>query len=77
MRNDRPQCHAGKDGDCLWEKCPQLRDNEPRLSGRHCPLAQTWRKVYVPSLEKPVYFTEEAAAQAVLAQCTPQEEDTP
>ncbi|ALY10504.1 hypothetical protein SEA_BOSSLADY_47 [Arthrobacter phage BossLady] len=31
-------CHAGMDGDCSWAQCPQLRDNEPRHSGRHCPL---------------------------------------
>jgi len=31
-------CHAGKDGDCIWEHCPQLRDNEPTATGRHCPL---------------------------------------
>jgi hypothetical protein len=23
------QCHSGRDGDCTWEQCPQLRDNEP------------------------------------------------
>ena len=33
-----PYCQAGKDGDCIWEDCPQLRDNEPSRSGRHCPL---------------------------------------
>lgn len=31
-------CHAGKDGDCIWPECPQLRDNEPAASGRSCPL---------------------------------------
>lgn len=31
-------CHAAMDGDCRWEFCPQLRDGEPRGSGRHCPL---------------------------------------
>ena len=31
-------CHAHKDGDCTWEGCPQLRDNEPDTTGRHCPL---------------------------------------
>ncbi len=31
-------CHAGKDGDCIWPECPQLRDNEPATSGRSCPL---------------------------------------
>jgi len=32
------QCHAGKDGDCIWDECPQLRDGEPKKTGRHCPL---------------------------------------
>lgn len=32
------RCHADMDGDCEWEHCPQLRDNEPRASGRSCPL---------------------------------------
>jgi hypothetical protein len=31
-------CHAGQDGECNNHKCPQLRDKEPQLSGRHCPL---------------------------------------
>lgn len=31
-------CHAAKDGDCMWKKCPQIRDDEPRATGRHCPL---------------------------------------
>ena len=31
-------CHAGKDGDCTWPECPQLKDNEPIVSGRHCQL---------------------------------------
>lgn len=34
-------CHAARDGDCFWDKCPQLRDKEPETSGRHCPL-DTW-----------------------------------
>lgn len=33
-----PHCHAGKDGDCIWKNCPQLRDGEPVKSGRRCPL---------------------------------------
>lgn len=32
------KCHAARDGECIWKKCPQLRDNEPKTSGRHCPL---------------------------------------
>ena len=31
-------CHGGRDGECHWEECPQLRDGEPEKSGRHCPL---------------------------------------
>jgi len=31
-------CAAGKDGECAHKHCPQLRDNEPHKSGRHCPL---------------------------------------
>lgn len=31
-------CHAARDGDCFWSKCPQVRDGEPHKSGRHCPL---------------------------------------
>lgn len=31
-------CHSDRDGECDWKKCPQLRDNEPEKSGRHCPL---------------------------------------
>lgn len=31
-------CRSHADGDCFWKDCPQLRDNEPEKSGRHCPL---------------------------------------
>lgn len=32
-------CHAQhNDGDCTWTGCPQVRDSEPRATGRHCPL---------------------------------------
>lgn len=31
-------CQAGKDGDCYWKDCPQLRDKEPEKNGRACPL---------------------------------------
>ena len=31
------RCHSGRDGDCVWSECPQLRDNEPEKTGRHCP----------------------------------------
>lgn len=32
------RCAAGCDGDCFHDQCPQLRDKEPRATGRHCPL---------------------------------------
>lgn len=31
-------CRSHSDGECFWEGCPQLQDNEPHKSGRHCPL---------------------------------------
>jgi hypothetical protein len=31
-------CAAARDGDCSHSECPQLRDNEPHATGRHCPL---------------------------------------
>jgi hypothetical protein len=31
-------CGASRDGECGKSWCPQLRDNEPGRSGRHCPL---------------------------------------
>lgn len=31
-------CGASRDGECGKSWCPQLRDNEPAKSGRHCPL---------------------------------------
>lgn len=30
-------CRGDDDGDCDYSGCPQLRDGEPRKSGRHCP----------------------------------------
>lgn len=32
------RCAASRDGECTHKQCPQLRDNEPHKSGRHCPL---------------------------------------
>lgn len=32
------RCAAARDGDCAHTQCPQLRDDEPRASGRHYPL---------------------------------------
>lgn len=31
-------CQGASDGECIWKHCPQLRDGEPKRSGRHCPL---------------------------------------
>ena len=33
-----PYCRAQKDGDCIYSHCPQIKDNEPFKTGRHCPL---------------------------------------
>ena len=33
-----PTCQSGSDGDCSFKDCPQLKDNEPEKTGRHCPL---------------------------------------
>lgn len=30
-------CKAHMDGDCDYPLCPQLADNEPEETGRHCP----------------------------------------
>lgn len=35
-------CHAGSDGECVHAECPQLRDGEPKATGRHCPL-DNWK----------------------------------
>jgi hypothetical protein len=32
------RCQADRDGDCSWCGCPQLRDGEPKKTGRCCPL---------------------------------------
>lgn len=31
-------CQSGRDGECYWAHCPQLRDGEPKATGRHCPI---------------------------------------
>lgn len=31
-------CAADQDGECNHAQCPQLRDDEPARSNRHCPL---------------------------------------
>ena len=37
---DKPltHCAAGSDGDCTHPQCPQIRDGEPKKTGRHCPI---------------------------------------
>jgi hypothetical protein len=35
------RCAAGRDGECGHAQCPQLRDGEPRATGRHCPHDDT------------------------------------
>jgi hypothetical protein len=37
------RCAASSDGECCHPQCPQLRDNEPAKSGRHCPI-DTWEE---------------------------------
>ncbi|UWX75329.1 hypothetical protein [Burkholderia gladioli] len=32
------RCAAARDGDCSHAQCPQLRNNEPHATGRHCPI---------------------------------------
>lgn len=32
------RCQAIEEEPCDWAGCPQVRDDEPRRSGRHCPL---------------------------------------
>lgn len=31
-------CAAARDGECSHKDCPQIRDNEPMATGRHCPI---------------------------------------
>ena len=31
------RCHSDDDGYCEWKNCPQLRDGEPKATGRSCP----------------------------------------
>jgi hypothetical protein len=37
-KHEDETCYANRDGECYWSGCPQLRDNEPVRTGRHCPL---------------------------------------
>lgn len=32
------RCAAARDGECSHKDCPQIRDNEPMATGRHCPI---------------------------------------
>jgi len=32
------RCAAATDGECSHPQCPQIRDNEPHKTGRHCPI---------------------------------------
>lgn len=32
------RCQADDDDYCDFADCPQMRDGEPHMSGRHCPL---------------------------------------
>lgn len=32
------KCMSDRDGDCYHAQCPQLKDNEPKTTGRNCPL---------------------------------------
>ena len=38
----RTVCGAGKDGACICDDCPQMRDNEPYATGRSCPLPDVY-----------------------------------
>lgn len=33
------RCAADRDGDCDHAQCPQIRDGEPKATGRSCPIA--------------------------------------
>lgn len=35
---DLTRCKSDQDGHCVHALCPQLRDGEPKASGRSCPL---------------------------------------
>ncbi|CNJ56177.1 Lar family restriction alleviation protein [Yersinia mollaretii] len=38
FENPLERCAAARDGECHHKDCPQLRDNEPVATGRHCPI---------------------------------------
>lgn len=35
MADKNPHCHAARDGDCIWELCPQ---NDEATRKSYCPL---------------------------------------
>lgn len=37
-KHELTDCAEGQDGECNHEMCPQIRDDEPKKTGRHCPL---------------------------------------
>lgn len=47
------RCQAGRDGECIWSECPQIRDGEPHLSGRYCPNAAAWERFYMATTGDP------------------------
>lgn len=48
---DEGHCMSDGDGDCTWSGCPQLRDGEPKATGRHCPRDIATRKRLDPEDE--------------------------
>lgn len=48
-------CQADADDDmCTWAGCPQLRDGEPKKSGRHCPLDKEPEEAVAPAPDMPI-----------------------
>lgn len=39
-RKVHTHCQSQGDGECPWEGCPQIRDDEPFQTSRICPLPQ-------------------------------------
>jgi hypothetical protein len=44
-------CMSNNDGECDWAECPQLADNEPKATGRHCPRDTETRRRLDPNDE--------------------------
>jgi hypothetical protein len=36
-----PMCHSARDGDCIWEDCPQAKDWKT-----YCPYAAEWERYW-------------------------------